>query len=257
MLRSRSAIRFGIVFTTIFASCALAIAADTGKSQIRGTNLRVEFDKQMRSRVVARFNNAETVLGPFTNSETLTTTGKVWSGFAITSQKHAPTKDAFGQGEQLIVEGKSGALTKTVTVTVYKDFPAMAFFDVQYTNNGTVALAVKSWTNNAYTMNAQTKAGEPPFWSYQSGSYEKRPNWILPLKVKFQQDNYQGMNADDYGGGTPRRGPNWFRSPLPCPMPPTPASLCASIKKPPWPRGKAFTLFAPSSLFTRATTFVL
>jgi alpha-galactosidase len=203
MLRSRSAIRFGIVFTTIFASCALAIAADTGKSQIQGTNLRVEFDKQMRSRVVARFNNAETVLGPFTNSETLTTTGKVWSGFAITSQKHAPTKDAFGQGEQLIVEGKSGALTKTVTVTVYKDFPAMAFFDVQYTNNGTVALAVKSWTNNAYTMNAQTKAGEPPFWSYQSGSYEKRPNWILPLKVKFQQDNYQGMNADDYGGGTP------------------------------------------------------
>jgi alpha-galactosidase len=185
----------------LFASCALAVAA--ANPQIQGTNVRVEFDKQMRSRVVARFNNAETVLGPFTASETLTTTGKVWSGFAVSSQKQVPAKDAFGQGTQLILTGKSGALTKTVTVTVYNDFPAMAFFDVQYTNNGTVALAVKSWTNNAYTMNAQTKAGEPPFWSYQSGSYEKRPNWILPLHATFTQDNYQGMNASDYGGGTP------------------------------------------------------
>ena len=94
-------------------------------------------------------------------------------------------------------------LTKTVTVTVYDDFPAMAFFDVQYTNTGTTKLAIKSWTNNAYTVNAQRGAGAPAFWSYQSGSYEKRPNWILPLHTNFQQDNYQGMNASDYGGGTP------------------------------------------------------
>ncbi len=174
-----------------------------GKAQIQGANLRVEFDSHLRSRVVARFNNAETALGPFTASETLTTEGKVWSGFAFSSQKHAHAKDAFGQGEQLIVEGKSGTLTKTVTVTVYDDFPAMAFFDVQYTNNGTAPLAVKSWSNNAYTMNAQPRGGQPPFWSYQSGSYEKRPNWILPLHARFQQDNYQGMNASDYGGGTP------------------------------------------------------
>ena len=43
----------------------------------------------------------------------------------------------------------------------------------------------------------------PAFWSYQSGSYEKRPNWVLPLHANFQQENYQGMNASDYGGGTP------------------------------------------------------
>ena len=79
----------------------------------------------------------------------------------------------------------------------------MAFFDVQYTNTGRTELAVKGWTNNAYTINAQPGQGQPPFWSYQSGSYEKRPNWVLPLHANFQQENYQGMNADDYGGGTP------------------------------------------------------
>jgi alpha-galactosidase len=45
--------------------------------------------------------------------------------------------------------------------------------------------------------------GRPPFWSYQSGSYPSRPDWLRPLRVGFRQDNFLGMNASDYGGGTP------------------------------------------------------
>jgi alpha-galactosidase len=194
-----------MVLTTVFVASSFALAADvrTGRPQIQGANLRIEFDNYLRSRVVARFDKKETVMGPFTASETVTTTDKPWTEFLMTSQKHERTKDAFGEGERLTVEGKAGTLTKTVSVTVYDDFPAMAFFDVQYSNTGTSKLAIKSWTNNAYTVNAQPSAGQPSFWSYQSGSYEKRPNWILPLHTNFQQENYQGMNADDYGGGTP------------------------------------------------------
>ena len=142
-------------------SCSLAVAADSpaGKPQIQGANLRVEFDNRLRSRVVARFDNTETVLGPFTASETLTTAGKVWTEFLLTSQKQAPVKDAFGEGKRLTVEGKAGTLTKKVSVTVYNDFPAMAFFDVQYTNTGRTELAIRSWTNNAYTLDAQPGAG--------------------------------------------------------------------------------------------------
>ncbi len=142
-------------------------------------------------------------MGPFSASETVTTADKTATEFLLTSQKLEYTKDTFGEGERLTVEGKAGTLTKTVAVTIYDDFPAMAFFDVQYTNTGKNKLAIKSWTNNAYTVNAQSSAPLPAFWSYQSGSYEKRPNWILPLHAKFQQENYQGMNASDYGGGTP------------------------------------------------------
>ena len=194
-----------IVFMAVFASCSLAVAADSpsGKPQIQAGNLRVEFDNRLRSRVVARFDKTETVLGPFTASETLTTAGKVWTDFLLTSQKQERVKDAFGGGTRLTVEGKAGTLTKRVAVTVYDDFPAMAFFDVKYTNTGKTEVAIKSWTNNAYTLDAQPSGGQPEFWSYQSGSYEKRPNWILPLHTNFQQENYQGMNASDYGGGTP------------------------------------------------------
>jgi alpha-galactosidase len=204
-LRTMSATRSAIVFMAVFTSCSLAVAADSPavKPQIQGGNLRVEIDNRLRSRVVARFDKTETVLGPFTASETLTTAGKVWTEFLLTSQQQARVKDAFGEGKRLTVEGKAGALTKKVSVTVYDDFPAMAFFDVQYTNTGKTELAVKSWTNNAYRMDAQPNGGQPEFWSYQSGSYEKRPNWVLPLHINFQQENYQGMNASDYGGGTP------------------------------------------------------
>ena len=194
-----------IVFTIAFAAASFAAAAEAPGSnpQIQGGNIRIEFDRHLHSQVVARFDKKETVMAPFTASESVTTADKQWTDFPLTSQKHERTKDNFGEGERLTVEGKAGALTKTVSVTVYDDFPAMAFFDVQYTNNGKTKITIKSWTNNAYTVNAQHGATVPEFWSYQSGSYEKRPNWILPLHVNFQQENYQGMNADDYGGGTP------------------------------------------------------
>ena len=204
-LRAITAIRSWIVLTTVFTSCSLATAADipTVKPQIQGRNIRIELDNRLRSRLVARFDNKETVMGPFVASETVTIADATLTGFLLTSQKQERTKDTFGDGTQLTVEGEDGTLTKKLTVTIYDDFPAMAFFDVQYTNTGTSKLAIKNWTNNAYTVNAQRGASWPAFWSYQSGSYEKRPNWILPLHAKFQQENYQGMNASDYGGGTP------------------------------------------------------
>ncbi len=180
--------------------------------QIQSANLRVEFDRSLRSRVIARFDGKETVTGPLVSSESVMEGDKKVSVFLLTSQTRGPVKDAFGAGERLTVTGKSGTLSKAVTVTMYDDFPTMGFFDVQYTNTATTKLPLTGWTNNGYTLNAQARIhgsaahgdrSAPAFWSYQSGSYEKRPNWIVPLHAKFQQENFLGMNASDYGGGTP------------------------------------------------------
>jgi alpha-galactosidase len=62
---------------------------------------------------------------------------------------------------------------------------------------------IQSWTNQGYTLEAPPDGEEPVFWSYQSGSYENRPDWVLPLKPGLSQANFLGMNATDYGGGTP------------------------------------------------------
>src|SRR4030095_3943089 len=46
-------------------------------------------------------------------------------------------------------------------------------------------------------------AADPTFWSYNGASYEDRRDWLQHAGPGFAQRNYLGMNASDYGGGTP------------------------------------------------------
>ena len=186
-----------------FSPAPTASPLPTGALQIQGRDLRIEFTNDLRSRVIARFGEKEVPLGPFSASETVVAINRVWKSFPLKSQKRERITDDLGSGERLTLTGKSGLLSKTVAVTIYDDAPAMAGFDVEYTNTGSREIQVRGWTNVAYTIEAATPPSHPAFWSYQSGSYEKRPNWVLPLRPGFQQQNYLGMNASDYGGGTP------------------------------------------------------
>jgi alpha-galactosidase len=171
--------------------------------QIHSSVLRIEFDHNLRSRVVALFTPDPKPLTPFSASETVAATGRTWSDFALTSARRERVSDAFGAGERLSLTGQTGDLRKTVSVTIYADFPSIAIFDVAYSNQGATPITIRGWTNNKYSITSLSTAQGPAFWSYQSGSYEKRPNWVLPLRPGFRQENYLGMNASDYGGGTP------------------------------------------------------
>src|SRR5207249_1664292 len=97
----------------------------------------------------------------------------------------------------------ASASAQTAANSVHDAFPRVAVVQVRYTNAGTSAVAVDRWTANRHTIASGDASRRPAFWSYQSGSYESRPDWVLPLRKGFTQDNYQGMNASDYGGGTP------------------------------------------------------
>ena len=118
----------GTLAIMLSSELGTGVAASTGNPQIQGASLRIEFDHNLRSRVVARFDNKETAMGPFTASESVTAADKAWTEFPLTSEKHERVSDAFGKGERLTVTGKSGTLTKSVSVTMYDEFPAMAFF---------------------------------------------------------------------------------------------------------------------------------
>jgi alpha-galactosidase len=171
--------------------------------QIQSSSLRIEFDENMRSRVVARMKSREVLLGGFSASETVKGSERSWYDFALASQSHERVTDNFGGGERLTLTGTSGVLRKNLSVIIYDEFPNLAVFDVSYTNIGTSQLKILEWSNNAYTIDAQRGPTQVPFWSFQTGSYERRPNWLVPLRTGFSQQNYLGMNASDYGGGTP------------------------------------------------------
>jgi len=173
------------------------------RAQADGRNVRIEFNGMLHSRVVAKFEDREIAVGDPTPSESLTVAGKEIRDFTLHDVKRESARDVMCVGQRVTLTGAAPSLKKIVAVTTCEEFPQMAVFEVQYTNTGDSSLSVDGWTNQRYSISAGQGSGEPAFWSYQSGSYEKRPDWVLPLKAGFDQENYLGMNDTDYGGGTP------------------------------------------------------
>jgi alpha-galactosidase len=184
-------------------SAAAGAGNTTTDLQIQSSVLRIEFDRNLHSRVIALFSPNPKPLTPLSASETVAGIRRTWSDFTMASAHRETVSDAFGAGERLSLTGKSGDLRKNISITIYADFPSIAIFDVEYSNESASRLTIRGWTNHQYVLTSPPPARGPAFWSYQSGSYEKRPDWVLPLRPGFRQDNYLGMNASDYGGGTP------------------------------------------------------
>jgi alpha-galactosidase len=182
-----------------------AVSDSSTNLQIQSQVLRIEFDRELHSRVIPLFGIASKMpaLVPFSASETLAGADHTFRDFALNASHLEQVSDIFGVGQRLSLIGNSGNLRKKVSVTIYNDFPSMAIFDVEYTNQGTAPLTVRGWANHQYQLRSLPGRAGPAFWSYQSGSYEKRPDWVRPLRPGFRQENYLGMNASDYGGGTP------------------------------------------------------
>lgn len=178
----------------LLIAVAISAAFAGAQTRIDGKNVSVEFDSQMHSHVLA-FQN--TVIGPTSASETIVADGKTISEFAVTSQHTESVHDKIGEGKRLLVEGKSGDLVKTVSVSIYDDFPNAAVFDVSYKNVGSGSLPITQWTNNHYDVEGSS------LWAFQPGTYERRPAWVSALRVGAHQKNFLGMNGSDYGGGTP------------------------------------------------------
>ena len=140
----------------LFLIGAMAATAQLGAVQeavrVEGKNIRIEFDRAMHSRVVAMFDAGEQMIGDFTPSEYIRVSGGNVKDFAIQDSEREPFHDSLGSGFQTEIIGTAPSLKKAVTITVYDEFPRMAFFDVEYTNTSTVNVPVNGWTNQHCTI---------------------------------------------------------------------------------------------------------
>ncbi len=187
-----------LVLAVLISACGTQKSAAT----VDGKNIQIIFDDKLHSKVVAKLGGRSVDIGGLSPSEFVVVAGNDVVDFAFQEHRRENLDDDIGKGKKHIIAGNSPMLRKEVSVSLYDEFPSMAVFQVSYTNTGDAELTLDGWTNNHYTISA-TEAGEPRFWSYQSGSYESRADWVLPLKPGFSQENFMGMNASDYGGGTP------------------------------------------------------
>src|SRR5690606_4530240 len=128
--------------------------------------------------------------------------GEVIDQFALQHKDAAQVDGPSGPGTQHTLVGVSPeGLEKKVQITFAERHPTLALAQVTYTNRSGSQLKLRKWANHAYTL--MPSSGSPAFWSYQGASYSDRRDWVQPLDPGFEQRNYMGMNASDYGSGTP------------------------------------------------------
>src|SRR5207247_5978546 len=124
-------------------------------ARLEGKSIRLEFDASLRRRVVATLGGAETALGPFAASETLTVSGREIVDFALAGQQDERVQDALGSGRRWLLSGVAGRLRKTVSVTMYDEFPGLAVLQVRYLNEGPDEQSIGAWTNDRYIIGAE------------------------------------------------------------------------------------------------------
>ena len=172
------------------------------KPKLESEILSFEYNEQMHSRVISKLPGSAELMKNFSPSEQLILTNRTIVDFNLTDIKDF--NDERGAGLILIGEysDEKIQIEKDIKVRIPKQFPDFLITQVKYTNTGKDELIVVGWTNNYYSI-MSSKNVTPSFWSFQGASYEDRRDWVQPINDGFNQENYMGMNASDYGGGTP------------------------------------------------------
>jgi len=195
----KSLSRILLLLTTIL----LSFCSNNTPLKIENQYLEVEFNYSLYSKITATIGNEVNVLNDFSAAEYIVVNGDEIKNYLFSGSKSGELKNNIGKGKELVITGVSKeGIEKQITIAIYNNFPTAAFYKVKYTNNGINNVTVSKWVNNSYNIKSADNE-KPAFWSYQGASYEDRRDWVLPLTEGFNQENYLGMNASDYGGGTP------------------------------------------------------
>jgi alpha-galactosidase len=181
-------------------------AGATGRTvaMLADSSLCIEWDANLHTRVSRVAGKQQTPMTSWGPSDyLLRADGLHIARFTLQShQPPQPIDDANGRGTRITLSGAADqGIEKTVTATLYERYPGFAVVHVSYRNLSAAAFSIRGWTCGDFLV--VESAAAPGFWCYSGASYEDRRDWIQPMKRGFAQDNFFGMEASDYGGGTP------------------------------------------------------
>lgn len=182
----------------------LAQAAEgRGHVRVQDSAVALQFDDQMRCRLVSLAGPRPVTLTGFDASEHVVVKGREVARFALRRAEPSRVATVFGAGQRLSLSGRSAqGLEKRITVTLLDEHPGVALLDVSYVNAGDQPVVIDAWVTAAHRLAAAPRhAGG--WWTYSGASHADRRDWVQPVKRGFEQRNFMGMNASDYGGGTP------------------------------------------------------
>jgi alpha-galactosidase len=209
-LASRAALAAAAVSDRSGAAHAMATISDE--------MLRLEFDSGMRSRawhVRGDASQSRVALTSWSDSEyLLLADGASLREFALERTEQSGVAGPHGEGRQLALSGRSASgIEKSVLIRMWQRYPGIASYRVSYRNRSQQPIALRGWRSGnlqllppspaAGSRGTASAADEPLFWSYCGSTHEDRRDWVQPVRVGFEQENFMGMTASDYGGGTP------------------------------------------------------
>ena len=173
--------------------------------EIGDSRLLLAIDPLLRTRLIVRAATGDRTLTGFGASETLHLAGgRTVAHFPYVDHASIAVSTAHGASVEHQIRGRSAdGIEKTLILTFVANHPGVALVRVRYRNAGTETCKVAGWTAAAHALPRDAAAAQPAFWSFSGASYEDRRDWVQPLHAGFSQRNYMGMNASDYGGGTP------------------------------------------------------
>jgi alpha-galactosidase len=181
---------------------AQAEAAHGVVATLDDASLRIDWDANLHARVSRAKGPAAAMTSWGPCDYLLRADGRHITQFEFAQQSRGPVDEAHGPGTRLTLSGTSAdGIEKTVAVTMYRRYPGVALYRVSYRNASAESIALGGWTNG--DCRVLGSATTPGFWCYSGASYEDRRDWVQPVKPGFAQDNFLGMEASDYGGGTP------------------------------------------------------
>ena len=189
----------GALADAAFASAA----AGTAVAHLEDSALRLEFDEKMRLRVW-RIGTDPALTAWHPADSLLLADGTRLQEFTLQHQEARATENPPGRA--LLLSGVAGTdaarLEKRVRIALYPVHPGFALCQVSYRNLSKQPLTLRGWRTAGLQL-LGTSAEEPQFWSYCGSTHADRRDWVQPVKAGFAQENYMGMTASDYGGGTP------------------------------------------------------
>ena len=204
------------VASQVLSARALTAAAVAGTdaaadiTALTDSALRLEFDSELRLRVLrVRRGESPTALTAWAASDSLVLAdGSRVEQFAKQHAAREPLRGRAGGGAALTLTGLAASgIEKTVRVELDARYPGFAFYQVSWRNLSPQPVAVRGWRVADLELLTAGAAGdsqaEPQFWCYCGSTHEDRRDWVQPVKAGFSQENFMGMTASDYGGGTP------------------------------------------------------
>ena len=170
--------------------------------QLSDGTITIKYDKNMHSQISSELQGSQPVMEKYFPSEQLMLEEKTISDFELTDWKEVNKENVKG----LVLEGRYSAgglnIVKEIKGKLNPMYPGFLMMTVTYKNSGNDTITVTGWINNYYKF-LPAENVQPSYWSFQGATYPDRRDWIQPVNMGFNQLNYLGMNASDYGGGTP------------------------------------------------------